>query len=461
MEKLLQEVLNKIKPEEEDREKLENVVNRLMDRAEKIIKKRDINVKTKLVGSAARGTWLKGEKDIDLFILFPEKYPRDELEDKGLELARRIARDKCIEQFAEHPYLKANIEGFDVDIVPCYDIEDPGKLKSSVDRSPHHQEYIKSQITSKIADQVIILKGFFCGIEVYGSDLSLKGFSGYLAELLILYFNSFKNLIRKAKNWGKGEIIDFTQKSTYSEDIYRIFPDQPFIVLDPVDLSRNVAAAVSEENFAKFVRACEDFDREPDKKFFFPKTPDLSKDDIRKVIKRRETTIFTIVFDTPSDLVKDIIYPQLRKTKSKIIDKLSEHDFKVLRGDVYSNSNKSIIVLELCVPDLPRTYRHQGPPLGVKSYSFIKKHINSDGRIAGPFIDATGNLVFELERKYTCAEKVIIDSLKNRYGFGKHVSESIKRSYDILRGDELTKIIDDESKIFFSKYLTKCLPWYR
>ncbi|KXB04811.1 hypothetical protein AKJ48_01400 [candidate division MSBL1 archaeon SCGC-AAA261O19] len=460
MEKLLDKVLKKVKPKKDDQEELREVAEELLEKAGEIIDDKGLDVTPMLVGSAARGTWLKGEKDIDIFLLFPEESPRSKLEERGLELAREIAEGKGTEQFAEHPYLTANIEGFDVDIVPCYDIKNPSKLRSAVDRSPHHQEYVKGQLTPELTDQVLLLKGFLRGIGVYGAELRIHGFSGYLAELLIIHFESFQDLIQNAKKWKEGQIIDFTQEYSTPEDVYRMFPDQPLIVIDPVDHSRNVAAAVSEKNFATFVRACEDLDRNPNEKFFFLKPPDLSKKEIREFMKKRGTKIFTIVFDTPSDLVPDIIYPQLRKTERTLIQRLDRCNFKVLRSGVHSTPKKSVIVLELSVSELPKAYKHQGPPLGVESDSFIQKHIESDQKLAGPFIDSSGNLAFELGREYSNAEEVIRDSLESHNGFGKHVAEAIGEGYELAEGATVTKLIDDELKGFFSRYLTHCLPWY-
>lgn len=461
MEKLLDKVLKKVKPQKGDQEELGKVAEKLLEKAGEIIEDAGLDVAPKLVGSAARGTWLKGEKDIDIFLLFPERSPKNQLEEDGLKLAQKIVEGEGTEQFAEHPYLTANIEGFDVDIVPCYDIKDPSKLRSAVDRSPHHQEYVKGQLTPELADQVLLLKGFLKGIGVYGAELRIHGFSGYLAELLIIRFESFQNLVQNAKEWEEGQIIDFTQEYSAPEDAYRMFPDQPLIVIDPVDPSRNVAASVSEKNFATFARACEGFNRDPNEKFFFSKPLDISKKKIREVMKKRGTKIFTIVFDTPPDLVPDIVYPQLRKTERTLIQRLDRHDFKVLRSGVHSTPKKSVIVLELSVSKLPRACKHQGPPLGVESDSFIQKHVESNQKLAGPFIDSSGNLAFELEREYSNAEEVIRDSLESRNGFGKHVAEAIEERYELAEGATVTKLFDDDLKRFFSKYLTRCLPWYR
>jgi tRNA nucleotidyltransferase (CCA-adding enzyme) len=61
------------------------------------------DVSANLVGSAARNTWISGTHDLDIFIMFPEDASREELEKKGLAIARKIAEESEIyeERYAE------------------------------------------------------------------------------------------------------------------------------------------------------------------------------------------------------------------------------------------------------------------------------------------------------------------------------------------------------------------------
>ena len=55
------------------------------------------------------------------------------------------------ERYASHPYVTGYIEGYYVDFVPCYNIKNSDELKSAVDRTLLHTEYIKSKLTHKQA----------------------------------------------------------------------------------------------------------------------------------------------------------------------------------------------------------------------------------------------------------------------------------------------------------------------
>ncbi|KXB06359.1 hypothetical protein AKJ53_00600 [candidate division MSBL1 archaeon SCGC-AAA382F02] len=462
MEEVLKEVLKEIKPEEEEQKNLKKTSEKLVEKAKEVSSDFEISVEPKLVGSAARGTWLSGERDIDLFLMFPKDAPQEKLEKIGLEIGKKVSEGKAREQYAEHPYVNTNIDGFDVDIVPCYDIDDPTNLRSSVDRSPHHQEYIKGWLTPERAEQVLLLKKFLKGIGAYGAELKVHGFSGYLCELLITHFGPFQELIKSVSEWGPNKVINLESKRD-QEELQDLFPNQPLIFVDPVDPGRNVAASVSKENYATFIRAAQDFMREPKKEFFFPNKPPTSSQELEDLIDSRGTEIFMISLDIPFDLVLDIVYPQLRKTKKTLIKRLEEADFRVLRSGIWAEENKALILLELKVPKLPTVKKHIGPPLGIDARPFIQKYINSEEALAGPFVNEDGRLVFELKRDRDEASQVLQKTLELRKGFGKHIEKSIDaEGYEIIEGKKVVaKAEEVNAEEFLGDYLSKCLPWYR
>lgn len=462
MMKILEDVLEKVKPNKKKRERLKELSERLIEKAKEESKKLEISVKPELVGSAARGTWLSDEQDIDLFLLFPEDVSREKLEEKGLEIGKKITKNRGSEQYAEHPYINAKIDGFDVDVVPCYDIDNPIDLRSAVDRSPHHQEYIKGWLTPDKVDQVLLLKKFLKGIGVYGSELKTHGFSGYLCELLIIQFGSFLELINSAKKWKAKKIIDPENKRD-PEELQKMFPDQSLVVIDPVDPSRNVSAAVSKKNYATFVRACRDFAREPKKEFFFPDENPSTKEKLRQLIESRGTKIFMIFLEIPFDLVPDIVYPQLRKTRRSLVKKLEGADFEVIRSGVWSKKHKAVLLLELTVSELPSTKKHLGPPIEVDGKSFIQKHLESERKLAGPFIDKDGRLVFELKREETQAKGILREAMNSQEGFGSHIQKTVKsKGYEIFENGEIIEKAEELNAFnFLGDYLTRCLSWYR
>ncbi|MDA4120558.1 MAG: nucleotidyltransferase domain-containing protein, partial [Thaumarchaeota archaeon] len=96
-----------------------------------------------LGGSFAKGTWLQGNNDLDIFVKIDPSTPGEEFERIGLEIGtlatRGYPRGK---KFAQHPYTEATVDGVRVNIVPCYAVK-KGQWKSAADRSPFHVEVVK------------------------------------------------------------------------------------------------------------------------------------------------------------------------------------------------------------------------------------------------------------------------------------------------------------------------------
>lgn len=461
MNEILKSILKQVKPTPADRGRLKRVATELIERTNAACSKLGVKAKAMLVGSAARNTWLRFERDIDIFILLPEGLSREELERQGLAVAREVAGRRGKESFAEHPYVKMQFKGYDADLVPCYDIAKPSEIRSAVDRSPHHQRYVKKRLTPGLADEVLLLKQFMSGAGVYGAELRVQGFSGYLCELLVLHYGSFEKLVKAASQWRPGVVIDPERSYADEAEPRLLFEEQPLIVIDPVDASRNVGAAVSMQSFATLVRACQDFAQEPGKLFFFPKpVRRLSTKEIRTTLERRGTTLFCVTF-SPPDVVPDILYPQLRKAERALAARLARAGFEVVRSDVWSNS-QALILLELVVAELPRVSTRVGPPISIEVGDFIKTHLKSRRKFAGPFVDPTGRLVFEIEREQARARKVLEQALGERTTLGKHVGEAIGRGYQIYKGKNIVQLCKNEKvRKFISEYLTHCLPWYR
>lgn len=182
------QVLKKITPSEEEYAKVEALSKKLEQKIAFVCQKQGVQAIIRVEGSVAKDTWLCENPDIDVFMRLPPSIPRKNLGEVGLKVAKAAAEGaKYIERFAEHPYLEIFVEGYRVDIVPCYDAE-PGEWQSATDRTPYHTDYIRKRLTKNMRGEVRLLKKFMQGIDVYGAEIKVGGFSGYLCELLIITF---------------------------------------------------------------------------------------------------------------------------------------------------------------------------------------------------------------------------------------------------------------------------------
>src|SRR5450759_2595594 len=112
-------VLSRIKPSDDEKIRLDHLAKSIISLINTLGESEGIDIRGILVGSSARGTWISGEHDLDIFIMFPPDADREYLEEKGLYVARKIAMqgESFEERYAEHPYIHAVFDGFEVDLV--------------------------------------------------------------------------------------------------------------------------------------------------------------------------------------------------------------------------------------------------------------------------------------------------------------------------------------------------------
>jgi len=431
IKRICREVIERIRPDEKERRKVKAVTEHIIAKLNKKASEMRIEAHAISVGSTARNTWISGEADIDVFIMFPEDVSEEELKEKGLALAKSIS-DRYEERYASHPYIHTyfhDAEGrteYEVDLVPCFSVKAASLLKSAVDRTPFHNEYIVKRIAG-LEEEVLLLKQFLKCRGIYGSEQRRKGFSGYLCELLILQYASFAELLRNASKWKYGERIDIEGRGTYKGE-------DPLIVIDPVDPNRNVAAAVSLDSFCMFIDAARDFLACPDASFFLlAKEKEMSKAEFVELIKERGTELVMVLFEAP-DVVEDVLFPQLRKAEASVKSMIERNGFTVYRSDVSVGGDKAFLVFELLVWRLPEVKRHVGPPVTLKHHSeqFKSKYKPFS---FGKKIE-NGRYVVDVKREYTDAVELLRNELKS-CGLGKQVSEAIDNGYEVLKNEEI------------------------
>ena len=139
-------ILKDLRPSQEEIDKVNKTTDKVVNFLNEACKEENIPAEARAVGSVAKNTWLNGKSDIDIFIRFPLDTEMEVLKEKGLYLGYKTndaLNGIASEHYASHPYLTCEIDGMEVDIVPCYKIEDGSQLKSAVDRTVLHTEYRK------------------------------------------------------------------------------------------------------------------------------------------------------------------------------------------------------------------------------------------------------------------------------------------------------------------------------
>jgi len=410
-----EEILSRIRPTPEEIEHLRTISERIIAYLMEYHRRPSM-----VVGSVARGTFVRGDRDLDIFMLFPTDLPREDLAKDGIALGRAIVDHfggTAVEKYAEHPYLNARIYDLDIDLVPCYHVASAREIKSAVDRTPFHTRYIMPRIAGYV-DDALLMKQFTKAGGVYGSDHMTEGFSGYLCELLILHYGGFNQLIRAATEWRPTVLID-------PENHRERFFDEPLVVVDPTDPNRNVAAALSLDQMCAFIELARAYLDDPTEAFFTIHRPvSFTQKQVELAVAERGSALYTITFPTPP-YVPDTIVPQLRKSAAAIADLLERSGFSVNRIDCRMGEEHSVILFELFNDTTSLVVRHIGPPVinGENARRFISKYIETSP-LSGPYIE-DGRYIVEVRRPYTEVATLLSSSVLLEAALGKHVRKSM------------------------------------
>lgn len=402
-ERLREKVIEETYPEEDELEELAEKYEEISDFIQ-----REFSMKTHFAGSASRRTCMKNDRDLDIFILFDEERDELELENRGLEIGKETFQQFEGEfkvEYAEHPYTKGEIDGYEVEIVPCYDT-DPEDIKSSVDRTPHHSRWVKENLEEEERKDVVILKKFLKSSGLYGSSLKVQGFSGYLCEILVHHYGSFQELVRAAVNWTDEAFIDPEDQhgGELPEKLEKKFSDEPLKVIDPVDEERNVASVLSLENYSRFIYLCWQFRQDPGMSFFRSEEKEYSEFQIKQELKKRDD-LLVLEFESVEE-VDDIVYPQMRKTIGRMESELKKKGFRIYESGFFVGQ-KTKIFFELD-RELPEIEEMKGPKVfhGEEHLSeFTSKYDNV-------FVKED-RVVAKTEREFTDAKKFLEEFLSS------------------------------------------------
>lgn len=463
MDSLLKEVLNRIKPSEEERGRVRSIVEKVVERAKRKAEEVGVEAEVEVEGSIAKDTWLSGDKDIDIFIILPKDLGLGGLRTVGLEIAKGAAGERWIESYAEHPYVEARVEGYRVDIVPCLKVDRPDARISAVDRTPFHTRYVLSKIDEGKRDEVRLLKKFMKGIDVYGAEMRVGGFSGYLVELLVIEYGSFLNVVEEASRWGERRLIDI-EKYYDAEDAMAIFKE-PLVVVDPVDKRRNVAAALTSEKYFEFIAASRAFLKKPAMSFFFPQESAIGKfDDAMALVRDRGTHLLVLYASCPR-LPAEVLWGQLTKSLSGVGKLLEGEGFSVLYAKPWSDEENYVaLAFELDKDKLAKTYLRKGPPVHMAEdeSSFLSKYLGCcDEVAAGPWIHKNRWVVL-LRRRLNALKDVLRERI-SKASLGKHFLAEFRRSGRVLVDEEVAEVFErhDDFKLFLTRFLRKRPPWLK
>lgn len=347
----------------------------------KIEKMKGKHVSAVVAGSFGKGTNLNKSKDFDIFVLYPPEMPREDFVEEGLSLGKQVFKGYfCEKAYSEHPYMRGVIDGFNVEIVPAYNVPSAEDMISSVDRTVFHLAFINKNMKISQKDEVRLLKYFMQVIGCYGSDSEISGFSGYLCELLVLYYGDFLTLLRHSANWEPS--VKFTLVKEQDANLARF--DDSLVVIDPVDSNRNVAAAVSDRQLSVFIAASRVFLQNPVVEFFH-KRP-VKQILYTQLVGLLEHFPMAIVEFSSKEPLKEIVWSKLKKHAKKLTSHLEFLGFEILKSELYysESDDKTYIFMMLDSLKLSKLKLSTGPLVSDMRNS--QNYLDNTKAILGPYI---------------------------------------------------------------------------
>lgn len=365
-------------------------------------------------GSYAKGTWLPGHVDLDIFVKLATSTSEADFESIGLGVGGVVTRGHPAgKKFAQHPYTEATFDGVKVNIVPCFDVK-KGEWRSAADRSPFHVTLVR-KLSDQSKAQVRLLKLFMHSVGVYGAEIERQGFSGYVAEVLVMKLGGFERVLA----W-------FAEDATPQEG-------RPFTLPDPVDEGRDLGIAVSGQSLGRMVLASREFLRHPSLAFFRGMTG-------KSRPSMRDEVVAVVFSHRP--LSEDTLWGELRRTTRHVIRHVELQGFTIARSMAASNNaDRSAILLIPEVSSLQALEQRVGPT--VDRRKDVEAFVSSNSKGSRLFwVDDEARVRLLSPRRFTALKDLLVAIARGReggIGASKEVEVGMKKSATVLSGAALTR----------------------
>lgn len=354
------EVLRDITPTAQDERGLAATVAALEAKAAAAMDAAGLPGRPAVQGSVAKGTWLRGGADIDLFLLLDPKLPPERLDGAAGAVGEQVL-EGARRKYAQHPYLTGTFQGRSVDLVPAYAVPTATAKMSAVDRTPFHTAWVRSHLDPAGRDQVRLAKRWLKGVGAYGAETAVGGFSGYLVEVLVAAFGDFAALVAWLAAGAKPRRIAIPVDGKAGPDLVKD-DVSPLVVVDPVDPARNCAAAVTAATLERATQAAQAYRAHPDRRFFFP-APPRAEAAARLHSALSPQGLWAGVVLRPAAARMDIVFPQFQRAVRTLASGLQAAGFHVKASDIALSEGEDEVFLQVVTgPALPERRTHRGPP---------------------------------------------------------------------------------------------------
>ncbi|TFG32631.1 hypothetical protein EU528_02790 [Candidatus Thorarchaeota archaeon] len=408
-------VLAEITPSQDEIDLQSKIIDQLIDALHK--KAEETHFRYSFItpegSTGKKQTQLKGAADIDLFVaLNPEDYAevfvetqsvnRQAIDDimsdlvtKWFEPAVNDLKVTNVQKaFSQHPFLSLKIEGIDVDILGCFDIDaktlaEKGPI-TAVDRTVHHTSYVADRMTQRKREDARILKSFVRACHAYGDTCAVgrMGLTGVTLEIIVLKnpnlessFNALRNLDTKP--------VDPQSRTLKELKTIPAFRDDHIFLIDPTDQSRNMASSFSPRSYAwvqyNIDRLKENLVTNDTMTILTSliESPIPSRDLPTWIAKHCNVKEFKSDGTVHYTILRDKLHRLARKAISEMSEeRTGESRFGEILSEVYFENTRFALGMIVESPFASTTFDRKGPPIALTE-------------AATKFREAHGNAVFE------------------------------------------------------------------
>ncbi|MBD3350980.1 MAG: hypothetical protein GF364_05785 [Candidatus Lokiarchaeota archaeon] len=382
-------------PTSQEDKKIEELINKTSE----ILRKWNVNHKNYQIenilpqgSTGLKQTHLQDAADLDLFIMLnPDNYRdiiyKNNTNQINYKQLRSFFKTLCKEwiipalkesgykkillSYAEHPYVSAVHQDFDIDIVFAFLIKKKNLIKNgpitAVDRTYHHTKFITSNLTKEQRNDVRLLKKFFKTHLSYGDKAATGrgGFIGYSAELMIYYLEDIWTVFEKFESLPNCP-LDFYKRTEKELRNRQRFQNNLLLIMDPTDENRNVAASISPRSWIYCNDLIQNFRKNPSSDYFL-KNQLL---DYQKLLNNIDKQQYVVVeyeerYKTHYTKVRDKLYSMANSLKRKAAyDNNHNKRFGNVSYAIYFNPSTSIYSLSFFTkkPIIDKYYLRRGPP---------------------------------------------------------------------------------------------------
>jgi tRNA nucleotidyltransferase (CCA-adding enzyme) len=404
-------VLKKYAPSSIEREKLDEISQKFLSKLNGALKKHF--AKAVIGGSLAKDTWLTNNNEVDVFVQFD--YNKYSTEKK--EQISDILKDTLLKTFPKleinkvhgsRDYYQMEFFGILFETIPIIKINEAKNALNITDISPLHADWVNKNSNKKLKNEIRLTKQFLKAQKLYGAESYLSSFSGYVSEILTIYYGSFEELLKSTLKWKDKVIIDpekYHKKMMVHFELNKSKLQSPIIIVDPTDKYRNAAAALSIEKFKLFKKRAKEFLKNPSCDMFDIKKIDI---DELKAIAKKKKLVLTYIELEALEGKRDVIGAKFLKVYNYLKKMLKDYDIKLIDWE-WSLGKPAKIYFMTKKAKRPKKQLISGPPIVILEHAkeFQKKHKN--------WFEKEGRLYVEVDTKHPNLDDYVKFILETNY----------------------------------------------